>query len=94
MSAWGDANKYLVYDNDANGMYCRACREANMDSVWGLKLCTHMRMSRVTDHAASKVHRANVKALKKKEAAAASATPSVFDSIQTAHKKACNLVCW
>ena len=69
-------------------MYCRACREAKMDSVSRLKLCTHMRNSRVSDHVASIGHRANVKALKKREAAAASATPSVFDPMQTAPQKA------
>ena len=33
MVAWGDLNEYLEYDKDAKGMYCRACREAKMDSV-------------------------------------------------------------
>ena len=78
MVAWGDLNEYLEYDKNAKGMYCRACREAKMDSVWGLKFCTHMRKSRVSGHAASIGHRANVEALKKREAAAASATPPLL----------------
>ena len=39
MPRWMKANELLEYDEDGKGMFCRACREAKMDCVWGLKLC-------------------------------------------------------
>ena len=47
VSSWREHNSYLVYDKDAKGMYCRACREAKTNSVWGLKLCTALCKSRL-----------------------------------------------
>ena len=55
-----NTNELLLYDEDGKGIFCWACRDANMDFIWGLKLCTALRKSRVTDHAAIARHITNV----------------------------------
>ena len=60
VSRWMNANELLLYDKDGKGIFCWACRDANMDFVWDLKLCTALRKIRVTDHAAIARHITNV----------------------------------